>query len=54
MQKEGETDFDDKLIHASVANHYDSDGCHSLCATVQSIIIIAVVVFVVMVIFCQG
>jgi K+-transporting ATPase c subunit len=25
-----------------------------LCATVQSIIIIAVVVFVVMVIFCQG
>jgi hypothetical protein len=27
--------FVDRLIHASVTNHYDSDGSSSLCATAK-------------------
>jgi hypothetical protein len=30
VQKERETDFVDKLIHASFANHYDFDGLGNL------------------------
>jgi hypothetical protein len=29
-------DFVDKLIHVSVANHYDSDGWDSLSATAKN------------------
>lgn len=31
-----ETNFSDKLIHANVVNHYNSDRLRSLCATMQS------------------
>jgi hypothetical protein len=32
----GERDFIGKLIHARVANHYDSEAWDNLCATVHS------------------
>jgi hypothetical protein len=35
-KRERETNFVDKLIHVSTANHYDSDGLCSLCDTAQS------------------
>lgn len=31
-----EKDFAGKVVHACIANHYDSDGLGRLCATEQS------------------
>jgi hypothetical protein len=35
-KRDRETNFVDKSIHVSTANHYDSDGLCSLCDTEQS------------------
>jgi hypothetical protein len=34
-ERERETGFADKSTHASITNHYNSDGLDSLCVIVQ-------------------